>query len=237
MNTLFIHSTAEAQSADKPLRTAEAMQFGISQISALLKSHGHETRLLVLGAHNGRANERIIERHVTDFDPPLICFTAVFSQYPFVAAVARHIRSRWGGRFLCIGGPHASLNPREVMGEAFDAVCVGEGEYPTLELISQLQRGRRPTGIANLWLRQADGTIQEIPPRPFLADLDRLPPPDREMWRPWVSEQSGARLAVLLGRGCPFTCTYCCNHALRKLAPGRYVRLRSPGTSSPSCAN
>jgi radical SAM superfamily enzyme YgiQ (UPF0313 family) len=31
----------------------------------------------------------------------------------------------------------------------------------------------------------------------------------------------------LLGRGCPFECSYCCNHALKKKASGNYIRLRS----------
>jgi anaerobic magnesium-protoporphyrin IX monomethyl ester cyclase len=33
---------------------------------------------------------------------------------------------------------------------------------------------------------------------------------------------------IILGRGCPFQCTYCCNHALMKIAPGKFVRFRSP---------
>jgi tRNA A37 methylthiotransferase MiaB len=33
---------------------------------------------------------------------------------------------------------------------------------------------------------------------------------------------------VMPSRGCPYVCTYCCNHALRKIAGGKYVRLRLP---------
>ncbi len=35
-------------------------------------------------------------------------------------------------------------------------------------------------------------------------------------------------VSILLGKGCPYSCTYCCNHALRKITNGNYVRFRSP---------
>ena len=31
-----------------------------------------------------------------------------------------------------------------------------------------------------------------------------------------------------MGRGCPFSCTYCCNHTFRRITDGNYVRFRSP---------
>ena len=42
-----------------------------------------------------------------------------------------------------------------------------------------------------------------------------------------MKEQLDAEFAVLLGRGCPYNCTYCSNHALRKIARGKYTRFRS----------
>jgi len=48
------------------------------------------------------------------------------------------------------------------------------------------------------------------------------------MWQEWIEERPGSRYAVLVGRGCPFQCSYCSNHILKKLAPGSYVRFRSP---------
>ncbi|MDY6795986.1 MAG: radical SAM protein [Actinomycetota bacterium] len=222
MKVLFIHSEQDPYSRDKPLEIMERVQFGISYISSLLKKEGHETRLVVLCRETGEC----IHDHIKDFEPGLICFTAVYTEFPFLAEVAASVKRTSPGIFLLVGGPHASLDPEGCLGSAFDAVCVGEGEYPTLELAEQLQSGSYPSGIPNLFIKRG-GSIERNQPRPFIEDLDQLPFPDRSMWMPWVAKYP-SRPSILVGRGCPFRCTYCCNHALSKLADGRYVRLRSP---------
>ena len=198
------------------------MQFGISYISAVLRSEGHETRLVVPTPQTVDA----VEEHIRRFDPGLVCFTSVYSVFDFLSGIAERVKKRNPDIFLLVGGPHASLDPEKCLQSAFDAVCVGEGEFPTLELAEQLESGRSPGGIPNLHIKSGS-RIDRNPARPFLGDIDTLPFPDREMWLPWLANPL-SRPSVLAGRGCPFQCTYCCNHALGRLAEGRYVRLRSP---------
>jgi radical SAM superfamily enzyme len=226
MKVLFVYSVFDVHSPKKPLRSPDDMQFGISQMSSLLKQHGHETNLIVLGRPLGRRNCKIVDRRIAEFEPQLVCLTAVSSEYPFVEKIARYFRARLPKAYLVLGGVHASLNACDEMLGVFDALCVGEGEYPTLELATQLENGEKPSGIANLWIRH-NGTIQKNPTRPFLENLDRLPPPDRQMWHEWTDVRPESRRTVLLGRGCPFGCTFCSNHALRRVSTGSYVRLRS----------
>lgn len=226
MNILFIYSLDAIKSITKPLVRPEQIQFGISYISSFLKEQGHQTRLIVLSSLSGRKNIGIIDEYLKRFEPKLICFTAVSTEYKFIANTAKYIKSQYPEVYLLIGGPHISLNPEGVLSGAFDALCIGEGENPVLELVPQLQEGNPPSGIPNLWLKQSL-EIEKKPPRPFLEDLDNLPFPDRDMWQEWIEEQADSGCSVLLSRGCPFQCTYCCNHALRRLAPGTYVRFRS----------
>ena len=226
MKILFVYSLQDTQSLLKPLRTTEQIQFGISYISALLKQHGHQTKLVVLSSPHGEKNYGIIEKIITGFDPKLVCFTAVSSEYEFIRQLADYLKNRYPGLYTLIGGVHVTLNINQVQTDNFDAFCVGEGEYPTLELAAQLEKGIKPGKIENLVFKSGSG-IECNPVRKFLENTDDLPFPDREMWQEWIEEDLGARHVVLLGRGCPFDCTYCSNHALRKTAPGSYVRLRS----------
>lgn len=227
MNITFIYSVQEAESLYKPLRSQEQIQFGISYISSMLKEHGYKTKLVVLSRAFGmRNNRKILDRHIKSFGPQLICFTAVSSEYGFIASIAKYLKGRHSGIYFLIGGAHVSLNPEGILQDDFDALCIGEGEYPALELVNCLERKRRPSAIPNLWIKDGE-RIEKNSPRAFLKDLDSLPYPDREMWQEWIMEKPDSMHAVLLSRGCPFECTYCSNHALKRLADGSYVRLRS----------
>jgi len=227
MNVLFVYSISEIQSPEKPLSQPEEINFGLSYISAVLKKHGHDTKLTLLSQALGEQNRERLDQIINEFKPKLICLNAISTQYPFVASQAAYIKNTYPGIFLIVGGPHVSLNPSKILDDAFDALCISEGEYATLELVEQLEKGQQPTGIANLWFKR-NGEIEINQSRPFIDNLDDVPFPDREMWSAWIDEGTVSRHSILLGRGCPFNCTYCSNPAFRKLAEGRYVRFRSP---------
>jgi radical SAM superfamily enzyme YgiQ (UPF0313 family) len=232
MNVLFVYSLHSADSA-RPVPDWMRVQYGISYISAVLKAHGHRTRLVVLSTCDSAAsNCRRMEAAIAEFDPPLICFTAIATQYPLILGAARHLRRNHTRAFLLIGGVHATLQPHSVMAGPFDALCLGEGEYATLELVEVLERGGDPRGIRNLWIRTAGDHVEKNEARPFLEDLDQVPFPDRDMWKPWIRQPDMQEGVILAGRGCPYDCTYCSNHALRRVAAGPYVRMRSAGNIS-----
>jgi len=223
---LFIYSLYNIASAEKPLRSPELIQFGISYISSYLKRHGYNTELIVLSRLSGKKNLKMIDEYMEKFKPEIVAFSPITTEFDFIKSIARYIRKKFPAVYLIIGGFHVSINPQGVLDD-FDALCIGEGERPVLELIEQLKENKVPSGIPNLWIKNKAG-IEKNPTRPFLQDLDLLPFPDRQMWRKWIKLGRGARHSVLLGRGCPFNCTYCCNHAFKKISAGQYARYRSP---------
>jgi radical SAM superfamily enzyme YgiQ (UPF0313 family) len=221
MKILFIY-TIQGYPIPRKAMMGQLMHVGISYISSLLKSHGHQTELLVL---NQYSRNREIKQNLIQFQPDLICFTAVVTEYPLVLRIARFLKKSFPSIYLLIGGIHATLNPQIAFRGPFDAVCIGEGEYPTLELVEQLEVGKKPSKIKNIWFKTKNG-IEKNPPREFIQNLDQLPFPDLEMWDQWISPDSPQKVS-LLARGCPFNCPYCCNHALKQVTAGKYVRFRS----------
>lgn len=81
----------------------------------------------------------IENEYIKRFNPKLICFTTVSTEYQFIADIAKYIKNRYKDIYLLIGGPHVSLNPDDILSDGFDALCIGEGKHFTLELVSQLE--------------------------------------------------------------------------------------------------
>ncbi|PWD97625.1 B12-binding domain-containing radical SAM protein [Marinilabilia rubra] len=224
MNILLVYSIQKSIAPKKPLKGNEDVQLGLAQISAVLKEEGHNTSLLVIDRKND--NNKTIETTINDFSPGMVCYTAVDTEFEFIKKTAKEIKDKFG-LFSVLGGVHVTLNPNESYLDIFDILCIGEGEYALLELASKIEKQEDYSQISNLWVKKAPGTIVKNPTRPFIQNLDSLPFLDREIWAPWILEKN-SKLTILLGRGCPYNCTYCCNHKLKKIANGGYVRMRSP---------
>jgi len=227
MRVLFVYSLECGLLKNGLLDLQSRMQFGISYISSLLQKFGHHTNLVVLSKVSGQKNMRVLKDSIHTYDPNVICLSAVATEYDFIANIARSIKRHYPGIYVVGGGVHLTLNTKTAFLDDFDAVCVGEGEHPALELVQQLEQGRTPSGIPNLWIRHGSETEKNLP-RKFIEDLDSLPFPDRILWQKWMNQKNPERCSILLSRGCPFRCSYCCNHALRKISPGVYVRYRTP---------
>jgi anaerobic magnesium-protoporphyrin IX monomethyl ester cyclase len=227
MRVLCLYSVESYVSLERPLDTANEIPFGISTIAAVLEHAGHDVDLIVLTPDTDFS--QVLGDYINTNKPRLICMSAVTTQYWQMKSAAEVIKGIDPSIYLVIGGHHASLNPDDCLKSSdLDAICIGEGDAAVVALANTLESGERPSKINNLWLRDAEsGEVEKNEPSPFNQDLDALPPLRRKLWEPWVNDINRMP-SVLLGRGCPFRCTYCANHALEQLSSGRYVRFRSP---------
>jgi len=210
--------------ADK-LPNFSSIPFGISSVAAALKHAGHDPRLLVVTPPTNISD--LIGGYIQEHNPRLMCLTAVSTQYPKICAIAKMIKEISPSTAVILGGHHATLNPEEsIKFPPFDAICIGEGERAVVEYAAGIQKDERPGGINNLWIKTGRDPVEKNPQDPFIQDLDSLPPIDMRLWDEWIQDKT-ALASVLVGRGCPNRCAYCSNHALARVAKGKYVRFRS----------
>jgi radical SAM superfamily enzyme YgiQ (UPF0313 family) len=192
---------------------------GPAIIGACLRERGHDAALLRVSP-NAAAAEIIagVEREAPDLLGVSISTRQWRRARELVAGLRREIDVP-----VLAGGLHATFAPEAVLGaEGFDYVCVGEGEWATLDLLAALEHGDLDEAgrIPNIWARGGERPAL----RPPVEPLDSLPFAARDLLG-----EAGGVAHICAGRGCPFRCTYCSAGALTDLYAGDYLRRRSPG--------
>lgn len=202
---------------------ALSFQFGLGHLSSFVKERGHETELYYV-----RTEEDIkgLNGKIAASKPDLLAFTSTSPQFRHVRRMAGALEDK--RPFTICGGPHVTLYP-EALEETpgLDAVCRGEGEHALLEVLNALEGRGDINDVPGLWIKTGSG-VRKNPPREFIRDVDSLPFPDRGLYDyQAVADSDFGTALFMFSRGCPFECTYCSNHALRKVQGGKYVRFRS----------
>lgn len=221
MNVLFIFPTLKGM-------VDLHFQHGIANISSVLKKANHCTRLLVLDSIDKQEIDNVIE----EFSPEVIGLSVTSFQFEFTKDIVKYLYEKYPKIKIILGGPHPTICPEEsIKLEGVSGICVGEGEYPLLELVTALENNKPYRGIKNLWFKE-DKKIIKNEIRELIQDLDSLPMEDRELFdfQKMIDKRTNHRVEIMATRGCPFNCSYCINHRLSKIysGKGRYVRFRSP---------
>lgn len=195
---------------------------GKMSISAVLKEGGHDCDVLI------EAAEKDIIQSIKEINPDIVSFSATTGAHVSALEKAKEVKEKLGLTIL-FGGPHATYFPEVVEHDCIDIVCRGESEHALLELMDKLEKGQDITDIQNLWVK-SNGKIYRNDIRPLIEDLDSLPFPDRGLYynRYDFLKDQRSREFILM-RGCPYRCSFCYNHSLRKLynKKGKYTRYKS----------
>lgn len=152
---------------------------GLAFMSAILKEAGHEVELLEISTEEDKNK---ISPFIKSFQPQIIGLSTNFHQYAHCVQIAREIKKEFDIP-LFIGGVHVTFRPDEVIQEkSFDGLCIGEGEYPFLELVKRMANNQEYTDIPNFWFRRGEKIIKNDL-GPLVEDLDELPFPDRSIFK------------------------------------------------------
>ncbi|HOX38738.1 MAG TPA: radical SAM protein [Candidatus Brocadiia bacterium] len=195
---------------------------GIMYLSGALRKGGHETGFLF------STRKDFLDR-VREFRPDVLAYSVTTGSHAYYLSLNREIKRQLPElRMISVmGGPHPTYFPEIVEEDGMDAVCMGEGEEAFVEFCDRLRDGRDPAATLNFWVKTAKGVVRnEL--RPLNHELDALPFPDRETvyaGAPHLAQDS--HKSFFPNRGCPYSCTYCFNHALKKMYSGRGPWLRT----------
>jgi radical SAM superfamily enzyme YgiQ (UPF0313 family) len=132
------------------------------------------------------------------------------------------------GWTVVLGGPEPPNYPDEYLAAGAAVIVRGEAELTLEELIPALRANSDLTHIAGIVFRDDTGAIVQTSPRPFIADLDAQPWPDRDRidmkcyLDTWRSNHGRSSVSIITARGCPYSCAWCSHSTF-----GRSHRRRS----------
>jgi len=182
---------------------------GLGYIAAYLKQHDISVGIVDCTF----LNQKQALKKITDSKPKIIGIQSMYSMRNKSLELAQLLRGHC--ELLVAGGALPTTQPDAFLRD-FDVAVIGEGEQTMLELVNQFINGGALSQIKGIAYRDKDtGQVKRTSPRGLVNDLDRLPPPSRDLfdnysYKKYYSGRFGYKTtAIMTSRGCPFACDFC----------------------------
>lgn len=187
-----------------------ALPLGLAYIAAVLQKEGRRVQAIDfnISGLNMRRIDIMLRRN-----PAIVGISCHTETYPNALKIARRIKEQSPQVFVVLGGPHATILPKEALSEpAVDFVVIGEGEATMAELATFLLDGRGDLSrIKGIGYKDERGQIK-LNLRRELLNPDTLPYPARELFPLELYEEKW-NISTARG-GCPFRCPFCSASAI-----------------------
>lgn len=210
---------------------------GARSISAVLRTAGHQTKMIFAGSARAPFGEREADSMRSLVRGSDIIGVSSMSRGSKRAKAILACLRRLGKNTIW-GGMHPTLSPEDCAPHA-DLICRGEGEGFMIELIERMTEGRDLSDMPNAGFWK-NGRVILNNVSPPLPSLDSLPfldfAFDEELYlsregefTPHSSMEEASHILFSGSRGCVYNCHYCSNAQLKALyqGKGRYARKMS----------
>ena len=226
MDILFINSTTELSLRKECNGTLllgtklleDGFDVGVLRFGEL-ESYGSDYEAFIL-----EITEKILARQ-----PRCVSLYCLWPNFHVMLRIGREVKTRAPEILLVLGGPQTSGTAWETM-EAMpfvDCISTGEGENLIVPLFRALLRGEGELNqIPGLYYRDQGKICHQDGQLP-LCDLQTLPRWDERLLLPQDARElttSYYFMPIDAGRGCPYSCTFCCTSYFWR----RTYRLKSP---------
>lgn len=205
--------------------------FGIGSLISSLKTKGYDVDLFI---YRSSGDLRMLKLRIDSFKPDVFAFSTYASSFKSTLFLSQYLRKKYPVVFQVCGGVHVILNPQDVWknGKYLDAICTGEGEDSFVKLLNSFKTKQDYYHTPGFWIRHKNQEYRNSPPS-IIENINALAFPNRELFSlQRVRDQyfDGLLcLEFLFSRGCPYNCSFCSNHALKKAFTGhQFVRQMSP---------
>jgi anaerobic magnesium-protoporphyrin IX monomethyl ester cyclase len=184
---------------------------GLLYLQSAIEHSRHESVFLDANLE-GWDHEKAAEQ-VLSYKPDIIGLQAMTFTLPDAYLLAKEIKRIDPKVKIIIGGPHATIYPKETAGlDAVDFAFAGEGEVDFisfLDVFTDLDARSKIPGIAY----KINGGVSYTTCRGLLQDLDSVNYPARKSSKyaqySSVLAKRNPITVMITSRGCPFQCVFC----------------------------
>ncbi len=214
---------------------------GLKSLHYQLLDHGFASHILFIPKFSGTAMPDAICNLVNKLSPLFIGISLMSVEYDRAKQLTHVLKSRYPSMPIIWGGIHPTIAPETCI-EYADFICIGEGENFIVDFANAIANESSPESLNSLAFRK-NGQVVHPPLYPLIIDLSVLPvcehipknsyvlhkgritALDTKTFRKYA-RYSGTTYSIMSSRGCPFSCTYCCNNALAKMYDSKKIRFR-----------
>ncbi len=207
---------------------------GTMILATKLLDAGFDTKILrFCDIENNRGDYYKFIENITDrilsINPKCVSFYTLWPFYHISLRIAQHIKEKNPEIITVMGGPQSSATAYATMRAMpfVDYISTGEGENTVVPFFDAIVNGNRSdvATVAGTYYRE-DGEIKFNHNEIGLSDLNALPHWDERLYTVDEAELESDNyfMPIDAGRGCPYSCTFCCTSLFWK----RTYRLKSP---------
>ncbi|MCK5013455.1 MAG: B12-binding domain-containing radical SAM protein [Candidatus Omnitrophica bacterium] len=223
MKVLFVYTNINGFHED-------CYSIGLASIVAMTRQSGHEAKMVTVVTKE--EYQKVLEA-VNEFEPKIVGFSSVSSQFHFVKEIAALIKERYSDVITVCGGVHPTINQTCILEtKSLDGIFIGESELSFAQFLEKIEQEEPYKDTDNFaWADNGKLVINKC--KPLVSDLDKLPYPDKDIHSFKETLEKTGVAPFFFSRGCPYLCTYCSNHALAKVYGfhSNPTRYRSPESS------
>ena len=214
---------------------------GLRSLHYQLLKHGFASHILFIPRFPSAAMSDAVYNIIDKLSPLFIGISLMSIEYDRAMQLTHVLKTYYPSIPILWGGIHPTIAPETCLDYA-DFICIGEGESFIVDFANAVANGSGPEALGSLVFRRT-GQVVQNPLYPLVADLSAIPacehvprdsyvlhkgtitPLNIRTFRKYA-RYSGTTYSIMSSRGCPFSCTYCCNNALAKIYGSKKVRFR-----------
>lgn len=204
--------------------------YGLAHISSYLKQSVRDVEVSLLPIRDKNFSRTDFNDIIKKFSPNVIGFTSTTHSFPLVQKMVAWTKKFNRDILTVCGGIHVTINPEDaLLSSESDVVVCGDGEYPMEALVNAWAERGVIAHERGIWYRKGGTVIKNG--IATVADMDLLPDPDWDIFDYMnLDEGSQGIGGLMLSRGCPYQCSYCCNHKIASIyqeSKTGYIRFKS----------